>query len=252
MQRAGSLVEMAHDELHRMITDGELAEGERLVIDGLARQFGTSLIPIREALARLDAEGLVTFERNKGYRVSPHPGLDILRRLFEARLAIETGATELICDRLDMAVLADLKALNRLMAGGSYGTTYRSFRDFVTLNERFHVELVGLAQNTLLDDAYRRLGYHQQITRSSYGRGIGDISVKVREHDAILAAMEARDPARLREAVRSHILAGFQEIVDRPRGPVVVAMEGRTPSPVPASRKPRGRTAGIRAQTKGT
>lgn len=245
-QRAGSLVELAHDELHRMITDGELIEGKRLVIDGLARRFGTSLIPIREALARLDAEGLVTFERNKGYRVSPHPGLDTLRRLFEARLAIEMGVAELICDRADPAILADLKALNRLMASGSYGITYRSFQEFVTLNERFHVELVGLARNPLLDDAYRRIGYHQQITRPSFGRGVGDLSLKVREHDLILDMLEARDPARLREAIRAHILTGYHEIVASPQNAAAVPFE----TTLTVACGPR-RRRGPRAETRG-
>ena len=88
----GSLVDLAHDELHRLITDGGLGDGERIVIDQFAKILGTSLIPVREALARLHAEGLVTFERNKGYRVALRPTHDQLRQLFEARLVIETSA----------------------------------------------------------------------------------------------------------------------------------------------------------------
>src|SRR5882757_960144 len=106
----GSLVDFAHDELHRLITDGDLAEGERIVIDRFAKQFGTSLIPIREALARLHAEGLATFERNKGYRVAARPTMAELERLFEARLVIELGAAELALKRASRAVLDDLKA----------------------------------------------------------------------------------------------------------------------------------------------
>jgi DNA-binding GntR family transcriptional regulator len=135
------------------------------------RQFGTSLIPIREALARLHAEGLVTFERNKGYRVAPQPTMNDLRRLFEARLVIETGAAELALERCDREALNDLKSINRLIANGSYGTTFQGFREFVTLNERFHVELVALADNPPLSEAYRRLGYHQQNLRRAFNSG---------------------------------------------------------------------------------
>jgi DNA-binding GntR family transcriptional regulator len=205
-----SLVDLAHDELHRLITDGELAEGERIVIDWFAREFGISLIPIREALARLHAEGLVRFERNKGYRVAPRPTLEELARLFEARLVIELGAAELALERSTPEALRDLKAINRLIARGSYGTTFRAFREFITLNERFHVELVALAGNPPLSEAYARIGYHQQITRPTYGQGPGDVQRIVREHDAIIHALETRDLPALRDAVSTHIAGGLE------------------------------------------
>jgi DNA-binding GntR family transcriptional regulator len=205
-----SLVDLAHDELHRLITDGGLADDERIVIDRFAKQFGTSLIPVREALARLHAEGLVSFERNKGYRVASRPTADDLRRLFEARLVIELGAAQLALERRTSNDLDNLKAINRLIGGGSYGTTFRAFREFVTLNERFHVELVALADNPPLSEAYRRLGYHQQITRPTYGRGPGDVKRFVRDHDAIIDALEKRDVIALRTAISTHIASGFE------------------------------------------
>jgi DNA-binding GntR family transcriptional regulator len=125
----GSLVDLAYDELHRLITDGGLVEGERIVIDQFAKILGTSLIPVREALARLHAEGLVTFERNKGYRVALRPTHAQIRQLFEARLVIETGAAALADERCDRKSLDHLKAINRLIASGSYGTTFQEFRD---------------------------------------------------------------------------------------------------------------------------
>lgn len=205
-----SLVDVAHDELHRLITDGDLGEGERIVIDRFARDLKTSLIPIREALARLHAEGLVTFERNKGYRVALRPTLEELQRLFEARLVIEMGAAELALERASPKALKDLKALNQRIAKVSYGTTFQGFRDFVVLNERFHVALVDLADNPPLSDAYRRLGYHQKITRPTYGRGPGDVKRFVREHDEIIHALETRDLPALRRAVSAHIASGVE------------------------------------------
>jgi DNA-binding GntR family transcriptional regulator len=248
----GSLVDLAHDELHRLITDGGLAEGERIVIDQFAKRLGTSLIPVREALARLHAEGLVTFERNKGYRVALRPTNDDLRRLFEARLVIEIGAAELALERWDRKSLDNLKAINRLIEGGTYGTTFQAFRAFVTLNERFHVELVALAGNPPLLEAYQRLGYHQQITRPTFGRGPGDVQRFVREHDAIIAALEARDPVAVKEAVWRHIVSGFErfELGDSTarKGPVpssFVTLDHDSP-------RPPDQTAASRARRKGT
>ncbi len=248
----GSLVDLAHDELHRLITDGGLADGERIVIDRFAKRLGTSLIPIREALARLHAEGLVTFERNKGYRVASRLTDAELRRLFEARLVIEMGAAELALERCDREALNNLKAINRLIASGSYGTTFQAFREFVTLNERFHVELVALADNPPLSEAYRRLGYHQKITRPTYGRGPGDVKRFVREHDEIIKALEARDRAALRRAISTHIASGSERFqlgasaMQRLRG-VANEVSGDH-----GSRTPAGPIAAIQGRKKGT
>lgn len=248
----GSLVDLAHDELHRLITDGGLGDGERIVIDQFAKILGTSLIPVREALARLHAEGLVTFERNKGYRVALRPTHDQLRQLFEARLVIETGAAALAVEHCDRGALDHLKAINRLIASGSYGTTFQAFRDFVTLNERFHVELVALADNPPLSEAYRRLGYHQQITRPTYGRGPGDVQRFVREHEDIIGALEARDAAAARKAVSKHIASGFERFQLGSSAPSLVSGDPAGVTFGHGRRKLEDRSVANRARRKGT
>ncbi len=211
-QKGTSLVDIAHEELHRRITDGLLVDGDRIVIDQLARELSISLIPVREALARLHAEGLVTFERNKGYRVAPRPSPSELRRLFEARLVLEQGAVEVALARGVPLALGDIEAINKLIARGAYGTTFRGFREFVTLNERFHSELVALSANPHLEEAYRRLGYHQQITRPTYGHGVPDLDLIVSEHEAILDALRRADLEGVRRALRDHILGGYDRL----------------------------------------
>ncbi|MEP0322117.1 GntR family transcriptional regulator [Bauldia litoralis] len=206
----GSLVDQTHEEILRLITNGELSDGDRIVIDRIARSYGTSLIPVREALARLQAEGLVTYERNKGYQVAARPTPEELERLFEARLVIELGAAKLAAGRAHPEAIARLKSINRRIARSSYGTNFEGFRDFITLNERFHIELVALADNPPLADAYRRLGYHQKIARPTYGRGPGDVKRFVREHDAIVNALEHGDHDALHRAVSAHIASGLE------------------------------------------
>ena len=244
----GSLVDRAHDELHRLITDGELVEGERIVIDRFAREFGTSLIPVREALARLHAEGLVLFERNKGYRVAPVPTAETLVQLFDARLVIETGAAELALNRSNSAALDELRDINRMIERVPYGTTYEGFSDFVRLNEAFHVGIVALAGNAPLAEAYRKLGFHQQITRPTFGSGPGDVKRLAGEHDAILDALENRDPTAIRQTISLHIASGrehFQLLGVQPAGE---AVNGRPISADPASGRPPGRSAGSRVR----
>lgn len=206
--RTSSLVDLAYEDLQLRIASGALKEGERLVIDALAREFGTSQIPVREALVRLNAERFVTFERNKGYRVAPKPDALEMQQLFEARLILEIGAVDHGLATIDDKVLAELSAINRELARIEPGRALQDYRDFIMLNERFHLVLVGLSGNPYVIDAYNRLGYHQRILQTLYGKGVPDSDRIIREHDEIIAALGRRRPADVQQAIRSHIMAG--------------------------------------------
>jgi len=82
------------DGLRHAILSGELAQGMQLRQDQLAEQFGTSRIPVREALRQLEAEGLVRIEPNKGARVTPLSLADVLE-ILEIRIALECHALRL-------------------------------------------------------------------------------------------------------------------------------------------------------------
>ena len=87
-----TLVDQAYEQLLERIASGQIAEGEKLVIDHIAKEFGVSLIPVREALARLLAENVVEYSRNKGYRVSPRPSAKEHSDIFTMRSILEAGA----------------------------------------------------------------------------------------------------------------------------------------------------------------
>jgi len=214
--RGRSLVDLAHAEIHKRIANGEIREGERLVIDALAREFGTSLIPVREALARLHAERLVSFEANKGYRAAAPPDALELRQLFDARLILEVGALETAIPLVDAPLLDALRDINEEMRTGTYGTTFEGYAAFVMLNARFHERLVSLSGNPFIIDAYRALAYHQRIMQTLHGRGVPDIGRLVAEHDAIIAALDRRTMEAARAAIREHIIGGWQRLSRTP------------------------------------
>ena len=212
--RGRSLVDLAHEEIHKRITNGTMQQGERLIIDALAQEFGTSLIPVREALARLHAERLVLYEANKGYRVAPPPDALELRQLFDARLILEVGALETAIALIDAQLIAELREINDQMRRGTYGKTFESYLGFVELNAVFHEKMVGLSGNPFIVGAYRTLAYHQRIMQALHGRGIPDIGKLVAEHDAIIEALEGRLVEEARLAIRHHILDGWQRLSD--------------------------------------
>jgi len=208
-----SLVDQAYDILYARIADGELPPGERLVISKFALEFGTSAIPVREALARLLATRLVTFEANRGYRVADQPTAEQIRHFFQARLVFETGAVTLGIDNADDALIDRLEDVNDRMARGRYGKDFRGLRAFVDLNEQFHLALVDLAENPLLREGYEHLGYHQQTVRYNFGRGVPDLAQIVAEHREIIAALRERDAERARAALTHHISDGYERLV---------------------------------------
>ena len=191
--------------------------GERLVIDQLAVEFGTSLIPVREALARLHAERLVAHEANKGYRIAPAPDLAEMKNLFEARIVIELGALRHGFANVTPATIRELKAVNRHMAAGRYGKDFSGFKNFIDLNARFHDILVGLAQNPFINQAYARLGYHQRIAQTLYGSGPTNLSKIIADHDAIVEALQAGQRDAAADALEAHIKYGLEDVFLRAR-----------------------------------
>lgn len=218
LQRS-NLVDQIHDALHRRITDRLLPAGERIVIDQLAAEFGVSLVPVREALARLKAERLVTHESNKGYRIAPEPQPIEMRKLFEARLILEIGSLREGFHRIDEDTLIRMVEINQRIRSGRYGPTFDNFRVFIDLNAEFHRTIVALAENPFITEAYETLGYHQRVAQTLFGRGPDNIDFIVEEHDEIIDALRSRNLKSAMVSLRHHIQHGMEPYLTEPASP---------------------------------
>nr|WP_237499995.1 GntR family transcriptional regulator [Streptomyces sp. SID8379] len=143
----------AYDTLRRRIVEAQLQPGERLVERDLAAELEVSRIPLREALRRLEAEGLVVLVPHRGALVSPFTPSDV-RDLFDVRESLESLAAQLAAERSDAAGLARLKA--RLDAARS-ATDSGDRAAIATANAGFHTDIVELAANPLLTTMMRPL-----------------------------------------------------------------------------------------------
>ena len=203
---------LSYSEIHRRIMVGDLREGEKINLLELAEEFGTSMIPLREALARLAAERLVIYEPNKGFRVAPAPNASEIAYLFEARLVMELGALEVGIDAVTPTVIADLNKINDHFRIQNYGACFNDFKGFISGNAKFHEILIGLTGNPLIIDAYQRLGYHERIPLTLHGRGVQDIDRIINEHDLIIAALEGRSLDQARSALKAHIIDAYDRL----------------------------------------
>jgi len=208
--RALSLVAQIHEALRTRIAAGDYPPDSNIGIAELARQFNVSATPVREALARLAAEGQVRFIDNIGYSVPPLPGARDYINWAIARVVVESNTLLYIAGPLDPRVLDEAEALNEQIRTRAFGTDHASVRAYSELNWRFHARLIGLAHNPLLDDAHARLYAAPQFSRIFLGRGNPGRELVAAEHAAILWQLRRGDRVAAAAALRDHIIDSLE------------------------------------------
>jgi DNA-binding GntR family transcriptional regulator len=214
------LADQIYEALVDRILDMSYAPGQRLVIDQIARELGVSPTPVRDALTRMAGEGFIESTPFRGFTVLPVPSLEEISQSFEARTIIETAAVRLGCDRRTPEQLAELGEVQGRIAAQLSAARAKTYAPFGRLNQRFHLVLVATSGNKYLEEALRSLDHDALMARTMHGRGVPDLSNIVEEHQAILDALEARNPDRAAHAVARHIGDGCERVlaVRRARG----------------------------------
>ena len=189
------------DRLRDLIVQGRLAPGERLNERVLCEQLGISRTPLREAIKLLATEGLVDLLPNRGAVVS---------RIDPARLAetlhvmgaLEGLAGELACRHASAERIARIRALHQKML-----TRYArgDLQGYFQYNQAIHLEIVEASGNAILANAYRQLNANVRRARYMANLSSERWSEAVREHEAILAALEARDVQTLKRLLQDHL-----------------------------------------------
>ncbi|HET8726833.1 MAG TPA: GntR family transcriptional regulator [Alphaproteobacteria bacterium] len=205
--RTKNLVNQLAADLRGRIYDGDFKAGERLNINALAKHYDVSATPVREALAMLSAENVVTFKENIGYRVAPAPTEEEFIQWAEARIAIESQAIMLAKGPVPEDVIKRLRRINETIAQGNSGTGVVEIAAFSDANWEFHAALVSLAKNTFLSRAHETLYRGRRFSQVFLGRGVVNRSDVVAEHATIIAALERGNLAVACESLRHHISA---------------------------------------------
>ncbi|WP_329877302.1 GntR family transcriptional regulator [Streptomyces sp. BE20] len=196
-----SKADLVYESLHNAIAQGDLKPGERINMDELARRFGISKIPIREAVKRLESDGLLDSRVHAGVTVA---SVDVteMRGVFLAREAIETLVASLAAERIDDTRIRELEKIQRAMhAALDAGTTEK----MADLNSRFHRTLAETAGYRVLGELTEQLLL--TIRRYRITAPLGDRNWRsvVDEHDVIVEALRRHDPEAAADAARAHI-----------------------------------------------
>lgn len=193
--------DLVYERLRDAILSGELRPGERVNVDALSRQLGTSKIPLREAVQRLTTQGLVV-------QPNPHAGAQVaplslreMRGVYLARGALEGLAARVAATTVSDAELADLQQMHEQMRQRLLDGDHR---DLSALNRRFHTGIADathyttlreLTDLTLLRVQHYRIGVRVEPAWEQV----------ITEHAAILDALRRRDAGQAEQAARDHV-----------------------------------------------
>ncbi|MEP7327751.1 MAG: GntR family transcriptional regulator [Betaproteobacteria bacterium] len=208
--RARSLVAQVHDAMCASIASGEFPPGAAVSIADVAKRHGISPTPVREAFARLAAEGQLRLIDNIGYSVPALPSAQNYVDWAIARVVVESNALLYILGPLDTRVLDEADVINTHIRNTVFGTDSGSIRKFSELNWHFHGRLIALARNPLLDDIHARLYAAPQFSRIFLGRGIPNQALVATEHAKVLRQLRRGDRSAASASLRDHIIDSLE------------------------------------------
>ncbi|HLF69277.1 MAG TPA: GntR family transcriptional regulator [Gaiellaceae bacterium] len=214
--------------LEEAIVSGEIPPGSVLRQEQLSEQFQVSRTPVREALRRLAALGLVTFEPNRGVQVRML-SIDEIREAFMVRAELESLATEIATPKMTDEDLADLaraearfsELTHRLVETSHAGRQDLDLaREWLHANHAFHDVVYAAAEVPLIErmaKAARRTFLVRPVWAT--GADLDDLFEKNdRQHRAIREAIAARSPQGARVLAREHVLSSgrlLEAILDK-------------------------------------
>lgn len=195
------LHEEVAERLREMVIEGRLAPGTRLNERVLCELLRVSRTPLREAFKVLAAERLVELPPNRGARVVALSRADV-QELFELMGALEGLAGQLAAERRSQADLAEIRALHYEMMAAH---ARRDLPAYYGLNRRIHHAISLGARNAALAETYGGVNTRIQNLRfrSNFNHDKWDHAVK--EHQAMLAALEEGDGPALRTVLEQHL-----------------------------------------------
>ena len=208
---AESKSQLAYRFIRERIDDGRYVPGYRLVLGQIAKELDVSVVPVREAIRRLEAEGLVTFERNVGAQVALIKETEYLHTM-QTLAIVEGAATALSAPHLTPDHLRRAREVNERMR-----RTLDDFdpHRFTELNLEFHAVLFEECPNPhVLDLVHRGWNRMRMLRDSSFSFVPGRARDSVAEHDRIVELIEqGADPVEIELTARRHRTATLDAVL---------------------------------------
>jgi DNA-binding GntR family transcriptional regulator len=224
------------DALRTAVLDGEFAAGQRLVEVDLCERFGCSRFAVRAAIPVLASEGLLDVQRHRGARVRVIPLAEAIE-ITEVRRLLEGLTAARAAERVTPAGAAGLQEIIQQMRAAVAATELMRYSD---ANARLHAAIQAIAGHGTAAGIIERL--RAQLVRHQFALALvpGRPAVSLAQHERIVAAIVAGDPAAAEAAMRDHISSVIEALESQGLS------RGSWPSRAAASEGGMGRWAGHR------
>lgn len=194
------------------LVNGQFAPGTHLTIESLTSRYAVSHMPIREALRQLEGEGVLESIAHRGFKIRSITERYI-RNIYDVRVGIESMLAHRAAEMISPNALALVRSTHDEMIGLLRNG---ALMDAALTNVVFHKRIYVAAENA---EAEAILEGRTRVVRT-VGDSLGgyppeSVEAIVREHDRIVAALEARDPDRAGEAVFDHVTAARDRLLAR-------------------------------------
>lgn len=202
-----TLSERVFDVVREQIITGKLRTDAPIRQDALAAQLGVSKIPVREALARLEQEGLLTSHPNRGYLVRPM-STDEADEIYALRLALEPAAAAYASVEADEAARTEAQQAFDLLDAAAND----NLADVAVRNREFHTALVRPGNRLLTTQLVERLSILSERYVVAHLEPSGRESRAHNEHKQLLDAWLARDGVTVERLLAEHIAATLDDL----------------------------------------
>lgn len=201
LERPKSLRELALVHLRDRIVDGSLKMGQTLSERGISEELGVSKSPVREALAQLRDEGLVSIEPQKGARVFSLSEVEVAQ-ICDFRQAIETATFELALSRDPRGLAKDME---RVVDEMKKARTTGNEQAYLALDTAFHQLIFEHAGNDYLTASYTRYVGKIAALRTHLAKLPQHTELSFQEHQGIMAAVRKGNMSDIRALLAEHI-----------------------------------------------
>jgi DNA-binding GntR family transcriptional regulator len=203
IQRSNSLAGDVYEAIFAKLMSLDIPPGSRITVDNLVKQFNVSHTPIREALGRLEGEGLVLRKHLIGYHAAPQITRQRFDELYELRLLVEPYCAAKAASAMTDERLETLRQAAGVMARREVKDDRARYSTFARQDALFHDRIMEYAGNALVRETLSFQHTHFHIFRLMFHSRVTEEALD--EHEALLAAFAARDPAAAEKAMRRHI-----------------------------------------------
>lgn len=200
-----SLSDTVYEALISQLVSLEMPPGSRLTVDTLARNFGVSQTPVRAALIRLQAEGLIVGKHNAGFWVAPIPTEKYFKETYLLRQLLEPEAAALAAENARADDVRKLRDLCGQMEKLVHEDTRKNYGRFAILDDAFHATIIRISDNEIMQHVLKGLHAHMHLFRLRYHASVAEDAID--EHQQIVDGIQNRDAAAARVAMAAHIVA---------------------------------------------